>query len=85
MTKLWPVEVFRKFQVPKQFEIQIWSQTDWAGKFPPKPQVDWGVDWGVDTHRGQVDCPVDTGVDLGGPTTLAWVHLLLSWLGFMCL
>ena len=42
MTKIWPIEDFRKFKI--QPEIQIQPQTDWAGKFPAQPQVDWGVD-----------------------------------------
>ena len=42
MTKLWPIEEFRKFKI--QPEIQIQPQTDWAGKFPAQPQVEWGVD-----------------------------------------
>ena len=42
MTKIWPIEDFRKFKI--QPEIQIHPEADWAGKFPAQPQVDWGVD-----------------------------------------
>ena len=51
MTKLWPVEVFRKFQVQKQFKFEFRIQIQpsrTGGKNSRHPQVDWGVDLGVD-------------------------------------
>ena len=66
MTKLWPVKVFRKFQVQKQLKFRIWSQTVWAGKFPAQPPSRLGSRLGSRHTPGGVDCPVDTPVDLGG-------------------
>ena len=54
MTQLWPVKVFRKFQVQKQFKfefrIQIQPKQD-RRENSRQPQVDWGVDLGVDTPQ----------------------------------
>ena len=79
MTQLWPVKFFRKIQVQKQFEIQVWSQTDWAGKIPAKPQVDWGVDWEVDTIWG-VSTPKSTPQSTWGwagnfPAQSVWLQI----------
>ena len=81
MTKLWPIEDFRKFKI--QPEIQIQPEIDWAGKFPAQPQVDWGVDLPQPRSTAQ-----STWVSTWGSTSLVGhvclVHLfaplgLFSW------
>ena len=69
MTKLWPVKVFRKLQVQKQFKFEFRisnsAQAGQAGKFPPAPSQ-LGSRLGSRHTPGGVDCPVDTPIDLGG-------------------
>ena len=62
------LQSFRNFWNRKQLEIRIQNsnsnpEAGWAGNFPPRTQVDWGVDWVVDPPD-QVDWVVDLGVDL---------------------
>ena len=84
MTKLWPLEVFRKFQISKQFkfefEFRIQPQTERAEKFPTQPQVDWGVDLPQPRSTSQSTW-VSTWGRLPWLTMFAWCTCLALWSG----
>ena len=53
MREIWPLEVSRIFGIRNSSEIRIQiriqdPEAGWAGKFPPRAQIDHRVDLGVD-------------------------------------
>ena len=65
MKKIWPSEVSVKISPEfKNSDSKFKNiHPGWAGKFPPRAQVDTRVDLGVDLGK-QVDTRVDLRVDL---------------------
>ena len=67
---------FQKNSSSKTVRNSNLEPNELGGKIPAQAPGRLGCRLGSRHAQGQVDCPVDTGVDLGGPTTLARVHLL---------
>ena len=68
MTKLWPVKVFRKFQVQNSLKLEPNSNSNTrgqGGKIPAQVKS-IGVSTAQSTPPPHVDWAVDMGVDLPG-------------------